>query len=430
MSTNLLGRGWVLLVAAVVMGLWVTAYAENEPALGLGIDEIPEQQCLTDGLFGLNERLAESAIEIALSATHVYQVNTHGGASTHDHAGRISGSYDLEVAADLERMLGIGGGSLFILAEGSWPTAEGINDEAVGSIFGVNDDAGGHRSIDVTELWYEQALLGDTVKVRVGKVDLTGGFACRGCAVAFDGSAFANDETNQFLNGALVNNPAIPFPDNGLGFAVYYQNPDDCWYVAVGAADAYADGRETGFRTGMHGEDDFFQIAEVGVTPAVEGSHGPLQGAYRFGLWRDPQEKLNQRTGKLERRDTGCYVSFDQMIYRERSDDSQGLGVFGRYGWDKSEFAEVANFWSAGLQYQGLLPRREDDVMGCALARGVFSDAGEFNADSETVMEVYYNAHVAGWFNVTPSLQYIANPGGADGNSDATVLALRVQMAF
>lgn len=71
--------------------------------------------------------------------------------------------------------------------------------------------------MDITELWYEHALLDDTLRVRLGKMDITGGFECRGCPVSFDGSLYANDETGQFLNSALVNNPTIPFPDKGLG---------------------------------------------------------------------------------------------------------------------------------------------------------------------------------------------------------------------
>jgi hypothetical protein len=64
-------------------------------------------------------------------------------------------------------------------------------------------------------------LLDGAVLIRVGKLDLTGGFECRGCPVSFDGNSFANDQTTQFLNGALVNNPTIPFPDRGLGAVVH-----------------------------------------------------------------------------------------------------------------------------------------------------------------------------------------------------------------
>ena len=108
--------------------------------------------------------------------------------------------------------------------------------------------------------------------------------------MAFDGNSFANDETAQFLNGALVNNPTIPFPDNGLG-AVVYLEPVAWWYVSAGVADAQADARETGLNTAFHGPDHFFAVFETGVTPRVPSPNGPLQGAVRVGLWYDPQPK-------------------------------------------------------------------------------------------------------------------------------------------
>ena len=77
--------------------------------------------------------------------------------------------------------------------------------------------------------------------------------------MAFDGNAFANDETGQFLNGALVNNPTIPFPEQGLGVVLYF-NPCDWWYIGGGVADAQADARQAGFTTTFGGESYFFTI--------------------------------------------------------------------------------------------------------------------------------------------------------------------------
>ena len=46
---------------------------------------------------------------------------------------------------DLDTLANLNGGSVYVLAEGSW--SEGIDGPAVGSIFGVNDDAGGYRKL-------------------------------------------------------------------------------------------------------------------------------------------------------------------------------------------------------------------------------------------------------------------------------------------
>ncbi len=433
MKRKIISMVFVLFSATVIISASQETTADKDGLASLYHD-IMYREALTGSLFGLREVAAERGVDVSLSITQIYQQNIHGGLSTKDRSGRYSGSYDLEVALDMEKLLNLEGAGFYLHTEGGWPEAEGINEESAGTFFGVNDDAGGCRAIDITELWYEQSLFEGCLTVRLGKMDLTGGFECRGCPVSFDCCTFANDETSRFLNSALVNNPTIPFPDCALGMVIHY-NPLEWWYASIGAADAQADARETGFNTAFHGEDYFFYIVETGITPRVDSANGALQGAYRVGAWYDPQEKEKFSGGSVKRDDAGIYLSFDQMIYRENTDpeDGRGLGIFGRYGWSGSEVGpdeEVTNFWSIGLQYQGLVSGRDEDIIGCAIAQGIYSDQAEMAEDSETVMELYYNARMAGWLNLTPSLQYIDNPGGDGFVSNAVVIGARLQMAF
>ncbi len=379
------------------------------------------------------QTLADSGIDIEIGITSLYQQNVHGGISMHRRAGRNSGSYDLELSADLEKLLGIESSSLFVHTEGFWSKSVGIDGPSVGSVFGVNGDAIPRDSAVVTELWYEQSMCDGKFLLRVGKMDITGGFECSGCPVAFDASSFANDETSQFLNSALVNNPTIPFPVYALGVAGYY-NPIEWWYVSAGVVDARNDLRETGFRTTFHGEDYFFYIFETGVTTQPDSTNGSLQGAYRLGLWNDPQPKAHSDASKNYRDDVGFYLSCDQMLAKENSDigDSQGLGAFARYGYANSMRNDITNFWSFGFQYQGLIEGRDDDVLGAGFAQGFFSDraSGTYSDDYESAFELYYSVQVTPWLNISPSVQYIANPGGNGTVSDAVVLGIRAQMLF
>ena len=325
---------------------------------------------------------------------------------------------------------------LYLHGEGSWSRTD-IDSTSIGSAFGANGDAAGRRALDITELWYEQAMLDETLRFRFGKLDITGGFECRGCPVSFDGSAYANDETGQFLNAALVNNSTIPFPDKGLG-AVLYWNPIEWWYASAGVVDAQADARETGFNTAFTDEDYFFYVFETGIAPRLDSANGPLQGAYRIGMWVDGQDKAKFSNGKNYRDDIGFYVSADQLIRKENSDpeDSQGLGVFGRLGWADDNLNEIGKFWSLGFQYQGLIDGRDDDVLGVGYANGTFSDrAGANDGDGyeeshEGVLEVYYNAQITPWFNLSPGIQFISDPGGLNANKDAVVFGLRAQITF
>jgi len=372
-------------------------------------------------------------LEVSGGVTQIYQSNVKGGLSTSRHKGRYTGSYDLEISGDLERGFGAQGLSFYMLMEGSWPDAAGIDEFSVGSYFGVNDDAASNRSIDITELWFEQQMMDGDVLLRVGKIDLTGGFQCKGCPVGFDSSMYANDETSQFLNSSLVNNSTIPFPDNGLAVAVFY-TPVDRWYFSAAAADAQADARETGFSTAFGEEDYFVYLFETGFVNEADSENGPLVRAFRAGLWYDPQPKSNSDSSKLERDDMGFYLSLDQQLSRENSeaDDSQGLGSFFRYGYAHSETNDMSNFVSFGFQYTGLLEGRDADVMGVGYSQGFFSDSADasYTNDYESVVEVYYNAQVMSNMNVTPSVQYVKNPGGQDAIGDAVVFGLRSQISF
>lgn len=394
--------------------------------------EFWQRQSLTDGFWGLNESWEPSGVWVGLSVTNIYQQNARGGVSTHRRQGRWSGSYDLETELDMERLSGMEGGTLYLHAEGTWSRRD-IDETSIQSLFGVNGDFAPREALNLIELWYQQSLWDDTLQVRLGKIDMTGGFECRGCPVSFDCNRYANDENTQFLNSALVNNPTIPFPDYGIGAIVLWA-PSEWWYVSFGAADAQADKRETGLNTAFHGEDYFVYMMETGLTPAFQSANGGLPGAYRVGVWYDPQPKARLDETRIYRDDTGFYLSFDQMLSKENNDpdDTQGLGAFFRYGYASGRVNAVSNFFSGGIQYEGLFEGRDADVLGIGYAHGVLSDrsGSPFSEDFESVLEVYYAWKAAGWLTITPSVQYVTNPGGAGESKDAVVAGVRTLITF
>lgn len=390
-------------------------------------DGIRGRQTLTEGFWGLNNQLADNGIEVGFNVTNIYQADVRGGVSTHRRAGRYSGSYDLELSADLQKLLGFETGTIYMLVEGGWPDAEGIDAVSVGSAFGVNADAIGNQGPVVKELYYQGPVFSDALTMVVGKIDFTG---------VFDASAYADDECTQFLNAAFVDDPTIPFPDYSLGVILNW-DIIDLWYLMGGVADAQADARETGFRTTFTGEDYFFYMVETGVTPVLGSENGALPGAYRVGFWYDPQPKANtdyDSAGKSYRDDTGFYVTCDQMLAKENADadDTQGLGVFFRYGYANSERNDITGFYSLGFQYKGLVDGRDDDVLGFGFAHGAFSDKAStsYSDDYEAAFELYYSAEIAPWFVVSPSIQYVKNPGSDSSVDDAVVLGVRVLMTF
>ncbi len=403
--------------------VFILLLCQNSYAVHEG-EPLWKQEALTEGFFGLNDRLAETGLQAGLSITNIYQQNVKGGLSTNDARGRFSGSYDLEVWADLQKILGMEKSSIYLLIEGGWPDEEGINSVSVGSFWGVNADAIGNENIIVKELYFRQLLFEDRLELMIGRIDFTG---------YFDAAEYANDEITQFINPAFVDNPAIPFPDYGLGIIAAYDFSEHL-YLMAGAADAQADSRETGFNTAFHGEDNFFYIIEAGLKTELNSETGSLPGRYRFGLWYDPQPKSHSGSEKFYRDDAGFYLSFDQLLLKENSDadDAQGLGSFFRYGFSDSRKNDLTNFWSVGFQYQGLFEGRDSDILGLAFAQGFFSDyaSSTFTEDYESAAEIYYNFQAAPWFHISPNIQCITNPDGDKNIDDSVILGCRVFVIF
>ncbi len=375
---------------------------------------------------GLRPALDERGLRTRLYYNNTYQWNVRGGRDT---TGRNGATIDWFVELDFERLGLIPGGRMCAHARAQW--GAGVNP-AVGSLWQVADDLDGRLELHLDQLWYEQDLFTRRLTLRIGYLDYQ---------TIVDQNAYANSEDRQFLNQALDNNPLLPL-QIGLGAAATVR-PVEWLYFTAAAVDA--DGRltRTGFDTAFHGSPRYVSFFEAGVRPALPNwtGGGTLPGAYRVGtvydprsrpIFEDPAVRPPRRPARGD--DWGWYLSFDQLVCRENEHDVQGLGLFARYGWRRDDVNRVQHFWSAGAQYQGLIPRRDADVLGFAVAQGVPSDQFEAFIDprarGETVYELYYAIEVFRWLRITPDVQYVSHPGGSDRLRDALVLGLRAQVSF
>ena len=371
---------------------------------------------------GARTTLEEHGVEFGGGLTVVWQANHRGGIKSHPQ-GKWTTSWDLEVTLQTEKLRLWPGGTFFVHWEGSEQV--GIEERFVGSLFGVNADAAstGERWSQFSEYWYEHTFADGLLTVRIGKMDAT---------ADCDTNAFANDECTQFLNGALVNNPTIPFPDYALG-AQATLRPDSRFYLTVGAWDANAEGWTSGADTALRGDSQWFVLAEAGIEVNIPTRGGAqLPGTYRVGAWHDPLRYETIGSAEPRKGESGWYLSFDQMVYKESAeeDDTQGLGLFARYGYAPDHYSAVEHFWSVGLHYQGLVPTRDDDVLGFGIAQGKLGRPARSTTphDNETVYECFYNIAIGLGASLTLDLQYVKHPG-ATGRS-SVVPGLRLQLDF
>jgi porin len=414
--------------------------AGEAPTSQPGSAEVPAQvpysllttERLTGNWWGARPWLEEHGITFEMATTAYFQSVARGGLNTR-HAHNIIGTNDIELTFDFTKLRLVPGGTAYMWATNAWgesPSTRGW----VGDLFGVNGGEVGNRPMDVHELWYEQALLDDKLRIRLGKLCL---------ASSFDTNDFASwDPTTQFMNYGLNVAPNIPFPANGFGAlgVQSFVTPVPWLYLGAGVVDADAIFNDCGFATTFHGPANTFSMYEFGLAPTFAER---LPGHYRFGLWYDPQPKeeffdsLGGRRTTIPRKrdDVGFYVNFDQVLWREKPEDeenTEGLGIFARYSYAHADANLIEHFWSFGGQYQGLIPRRDNDVLALGVGQGLLSKQSRlagFDPHCETALETYYAIQLLPWLTLTPDMQWILRPGGENGR-DAWVIGLRLQVTF
>ena len=394
---------------------------------------------------GARTELASAGITLDLDVTQIAQGNAHGGRRT-TNGFRYSGSADLELRLDTGKMGLWPGGQFIIHAEPKW--GRGIGHK-VGALIPVNFDAvksGDEECMfTLSEFIYQQVLF-------EGKLILIGGKLWG--ARAFDTNVFANDERTQFMNVALRNNilipPFLPYTNWGVGAIV---NPTPWLSILTAVADSDGRAKTTGFETTFHGDTNTTVIHEWAFKIEPFG----LPGNQRVGfVWSSkdfptvaPDEPFNSTGGlavgmlgpelavkvvnMLATFDNGkdnvmVYYNFDQYLYTEADDPTQGIGMFGRFGWARQAVNPVCHFYSIGMGGKGILPDRDNDTFGVGYFYADLSNQLPPQFHSEQGVECYYNIEIAPWLHISPDLQVIVNPGGTDFNDVSVVYGLRMHM--
>lgn len=398
------------------------------PSAGPNQNSTPAEASTTDRVEAWNwrearDRLAEEGVRINLFYTDQYQAVVKGGLDTKS-CGRNAASMDLIITLDLGKLNVMEDAEYLFHSQVTF--GHGINLRT-GSPLQVNDDADGDRGPYVVQTWLRKHFLDRGVSLMVGFLDFQ---------TIFDRNAFSNSEDKQFMHQALDNNPLVPL-NIGMGAALTIR-PTPWYTLLLGVGDAQQIPYEGGITTAFHDEAWYRVFMEHDLHLRIPSKRGSLAGNYRVGTFYDPDPKRRFSRSDVARDtrsgDYGLYVSVDQMLYRESDADEQGLGVFGRFAYRSPENNTMSRFWSAGLQYKGLLPGRDKDVVGLAFlmrrSSHLYRRRVDWYFSDESAYEFYYAWHASDWLVVSPDVQYIDNPG-ARGDVGHTITAgVRMRMSF
>jgi carbohydrate-selective porin OprB len=277
------------------------------------------------------------------------------------------------------------------------------------------DVAQGYSNIDsqsfsgLYEMWGQQTLFGDALRVKGGKIDANTEFAFLATA-------------SDFLNGSMGYSPTImelptyPNPQLGILAAV---TPMKATQATLGV-----------FRVAGGGNID---LAEVAQTWHLQ--HGALAGRISAGSWLLNKE-MSHFDNSPDSGTHGIYGTAEQTLWRRPAADVSGedrsLSAFVQYGTGRSSDNPYLYHLGGGTVLNSPFHSRPSDAVGLAVSRLHFSNDPRcgYDAKAETVIESYYRFKVIQHMSLVTDAQSFQNPDGHRSHSNYVVVTPRIVMTF
>lgn len=382
--------------------------------------------------FRLREILEGKGLSLDMVFTCDFVTNHSGGLKTNSdvdtHISYLSNT-DLIVEFDTEKAGLWNGGTFhghFFNNHGAEPSEDYIGDlQIVDNI----------ESEDVTkmyELWYKHTfdLNGTDLSMLIGQHDLNSEFNVTEYGLLFLQSSFG-------INNEISNNiPVSSFPVAALGFRIKCE-PTESLYLMAEISDGDPGKNDSGFNWTLNSKEGFVSFYEIGYHFGNKKESRTMPGTYKLGWWYHTAEFDDVRDkdasgNPLQHPDNyGIYFIADQMLFPGKR--KKGLGAFVQVGGVPKDRNEVDFYIGGGIHYRGLIPSREDDIFGLAVAHASISedlrDVKKMDRH-ETAIEATYKVRVFTFLSVQPGLQVVFNPRADSSLDNAIVSTLRVQITF
>ncbi len=249
----------------------------------------------------------------------------------------------------------------------------------------------------------------------------------------FDQNAAANDETRQFVNTIFVHNPLldaggdIGVDANGFtpGLRLSYLNTRDKpenWRLSFGV-----------FGAGDKGSNYQRSLSSPLLMLQAETQQRLLTGLpgnYRIYTWRNAAASNFALDDDSTEVHSGWGLSVDQRL-------GDGLTVFGRYGQQMQGHVRFDKALTLGTEINGAYWSRGGDSLGLAL--GLLKTSRDYRdlyaastpaGNGERVAELYYRWRIGKQFELSPNLQYIAQPAGIKDADAVKILGVRAQLSY
>jgi porin len=413
-----------------------------------------QRDTMTGDWGGLRRQLADHGVTVTLTESFDLFANLAGGIKTGTNGESLLLG---QVDADLGRLLGWQGARFRVSAYDF--AGQGLSAGNLGSIMSFSELEAPAPSLRIWEMWLEQATPGGAAALRVGVLALdSAGFATTNTSALFVGSTFGFPEG--IASDLPAGGPIYPLSSPGVMLTLRPAEAVSVMGAVVSgdpAGHAGATWPPESYPTGtvfsLSGGALAFVQANLAL-PQAPGAGGPPT-TFALGAWYDTSSRfadvatIGETVPVAHHGDWGVYATAEGMLYREPGSKDQGLSAFLRLAAMPAEQNLIDRYVDAGFSYKGLIPGRDDDLIGIAVAYSHVSpdaraaDRAQRALDpfypvrnGETLLELTYQAAITPWWTVQPDLQRWFHPGGnvlnPDGTvrRDALVVGLRTNVAF
>ncbi|VAX35567.1 hypothetical protein MNBD_UNCLBAC01-657 [hydrothermal vent metagenome] len=353
-----------------------------------------------------------------------YFANVQGGLQRKD---TYLSNLDIMLTVDTEQFGLWENGTFFVYALDN-SGGQKLTGSIVGDLQGI-DNIEAPRTTRLYEMWYEHTFLDGALSILMGFHDYNSEFDVTEYGGLYLNSSFgisadisASARPSIFpLVAPAIRIKSILSENVNILFAVYDGDAGD------------PDTSEHFPRSDFDSEGGAFIVSEFDYF----FSANVLPGFIKLGAWYNTgnfDDVLDINTsGDALKRDgnVGGYLVIDKMLYQELED--QGLGTFFHFGFNKKNVNEINLYIGGGLNYHGIIPGRNEDDFGIAVAAAIINDdisSLDARDDHETVIEMTYRFQFNEYIRIQPDLQYVINPGAVSSVDNALVIGTRVEMSF
>ena len=219
---------------------------------------------------------------------------------------------------------------------------------------------------------------------------------------------YANPWTS-FQNLNVLLDSSVAYPDVGLGAGGgHWFNAN--FYGIAGLNDANGKLDET--RVFDNGS-EFFKFAELGWTPGRDDRY--LTNVH-ISYWEVD-----------EREDDGLDDTYGVLLGANYTRDETWM-LFGRLGWSDVDSPDDPQIYERSMTIGAIYyVAKRSDLAGVAINHGELAAPG---LDEQTTAELFYRVQIAQNLAITPSIQWLYDPGLNDEHDRITLFGLRLRVTL